>query len=291
MITQGPRMAFRRLLSSAEETKWMYREAKTSPPGLRAMKVDPALETSQVARLRAFRVVALFNVGMNEYDSTFAFLPLDAAQAYFQVPGAATQIEVFVEDPTRVRAVTREIQRAMADRPVRILDWQESNNSFFAAVQVERNVMFLILTLIILVAAFNIVTTQTMLVKDKRRDIAILRTVGARRGAVMRVFLMCGAAIGVGGDRDDRVDEARPAEEAVVPVEEVEQRRQHRRRREIPIRRREARPQACSGPPPACCSAWSSAPTSRRSGSSSSGSPVPSSSRPRSTSSPSSPPS
>jgi lipoprotein-releasing system permease protein len=82
---------------------------------------------------------------------------------------------------------------------VRILDWQESNNSFFAAVQVERNVMFLILTLIILVAAFNIVTTQTMLVKDKRRDIAVLRTVGARRGAVLRVFLMCGAAIGVLG--------------------------------------------------------------------------------------------
>jgi lipoprotein-releasing system permease protein len=150
-------------------------------------------------RLRAFRVVALFNVGMNEYDSTFAFMPLEAAQAYFQMPGAATQIEVFVEEPTRVRAATREIQRVLADRPVRILDWQESNNSFFAAVQVERNVMFLILTLIILVAAFNIVTTQTMLVKDKRRDIAILRTMGARRGAVLRVFLMCGAAIGVLG--------------------------------------------------------------------------------------------
>ncbi len=150
-------------------------------------------------RLRAFRVVALFNVGMNEYDSSFAFLPLEAAQAYFQLPGAATQIEVFAEDPTRVRAATREIQRALADLPVRVVDWQESNNSFFAAVQVERNVMFLILTLIILVAAFNIVTTQTMLVKDKRRDIAILRTVGARRGAVLRVFLMCGAAIGVLG--------------------------------------------------------------------------------------------
>ena len=136
-------------------------------------------------RLRAFRIVAIFNVGMNDYDSTFVFLPLAAAQAYFQMPDAATQIEVFVDDPTRVRATTREIWRALADRPVRILDWQESNNSFFAAVQVERNVMFLILTLIILVAAFNIVTTQTMLVKDKRRDIAILRTVGARarRGA------------------------------------------------------------------------------------------------------------
>ena len=110
-------------------------------------------------RLRAFRVAAIFDVGMNEYDSTFVFLPLAAAQAYFQMPDAATQIEVFVDDPTRVRAATREIWRALADRPVRILDWQDVNNSFFAAVQVERNVMFLILTLIILVAAFNIVTT------------------------------------------------------------------------------------------------------------------------------------
>ena len=176
--------------------------ACASGVGDRITLVSPqgrATVVGTLPRLRAFRIAAIFNVGMNEYDSTFAFLPLAAAQAYFQMPEAATQIEVFVEDPTRVRAATREIWRALADRPVRLLDWQESNNSFFAAVQVERNVMFLILTLIILVAAFNIVTTQTMLVKDKRRDIAILRTVGARRGAVLRVFLMCGAAIGVLG--------------------------------------------------------------------------------------------
>jgi lipoprotein-releasing system permease protein len=87
----------------------------------------------------------------------------------------------------------------MGDTPVRILDWQESNSSFFAAVQVERNVMFLILTLIILVAAFNIVSSLIMLVKDKGRDIAILRTMGATRGAILRVFLLCGASVGVVG--------------------------------------------------------------------------------------------
>jgi lipoprotein-releasing system permease protein len=153
-----------------------------------------------VPRVRSYRVVALFNVGMNEYDSSFVFMPLEAAQLYFQMPDAATQVEVFVQDPTRVRAVNFEIRRALAsERAVRIVDWQDANSSFFNAVQVERNVMFLILTLIIIVAAFNIISSLIMLVKDKGRDIAILRTMGATRGAVMRIFLLCGASIGVLG--------------------------------------------------------------------------------------------
>ena len=149
-------------------------------------------------RLRAYTVAAMFEVGMNEYDSSYVFLPLEAAQLYFQTGDAATQVEVFVQDPTRVRAVHRDIRAALAE-PVRILDWQEANSSFFAAVQVERNVMFLILTLIIIVAAFNIVSSLIMLVKDKGRDIAVLRTIGATRSAVLRIFLMCGALIGVVG--------------------------------------------------------------------------------------------
>ena len=149
-----------------------------------------------VPRLRAYKVVALFNVGMNEYDSSFAYLPMQAAQIYFQQPDAATQIEVFVADPTRVRQVNRAIREALAGKPIRIIDWQDANSSFFNAVQVERNVMFLILTLIIIVAAFNIISSLIMLVKDKGRDIAILRTMGATRGAIMRVFLLCGASIG-----------------------------------------------------------------------------------------------
>jgi lipoprotein-releasing system permease protein len=136
---------------------------------------------------------------MYEYDNSYVFLPIGAAQAYFATGDAATQIEVFVADPDRVREVSRAIRAAITDRQIRILDWQQSNSAFFAAVQVERNVMFLILTLIIIVAAFNIVSSLVMLVKDKGRDIAILRTMGASRGAVMRIFLMCGASIGVLG--------------------------------------------------------------------------------------------
>jgi lipoprotein-releasing system permease protein len=152
-----------------------------------------------VPRIRAYRVVALFDIGMFEYDSGFAFLPLDAAQTYFQTPGAVTQIEVFVDNPDTVRRTGRAILDAMPDAPIRLVDWTQANSSFFAAVQVERNVMFLILTLIILVAAFNIISSLIMLVKDKQRAIAVLRTMGATRGAVLRIFLMCGAAIGVIG--------------------------------------------------------------------------------------------
>lgn len=151
-----------------------------------------------VPRLRAYTVAALFEVGMNEYDSTFVFLPMAAAQTFFQTGDTANQIEVFVEDPLKARAVNDAI-RAAAGRPLRILDWQDANSSFFNAVKVERNVMFLILTLIIIVAAFNIVSSLIMLVKDKGRDIAVLRTMGATRGNVMRIFLLCGASVGVMG--------------------------------------------------------------------------------------------
>ncbi|WP_137178627.1 lipoprotein-releasing ABC transporter permease subunit [Roseomonas sp. AR75] len=152
-----------------------------------------------VPRVRAYTVVALFQVGMHEYDSSFVFLPMQAAQVFFQTGDTATQIEVFVRDPTEVRAVTRAIRTALDGTPVRILDWQDANSSFFAAVQVERNVMFLILTLIILVAAFNIISSLIMLVKDKGRDIAILRTMGATSGSILRIFLLCGASVGVAG--------------------------------------------------------------------------------------------
>ena len=152
-----------------------------------------------VPRVRAYTVVALFQVGMHEYDNGFVFLPMAAAQLFFQTGDGATQVEVFVQDPTAVRAVSRAIRAALSGTPVRIVDWQDSNSSFFAAVQVERNVMFLILTLIIVVAAFNIISSLIMLVKDKGRDIAILRTMGATRGAILRIFLLCGASVGVLG--------------------------------------------------------------------------------------------
>ncbi|CAH2604833.1 Lipoprotein releasing system transmembrane protein LolC [Rhodovastum atsumiense] len=152
-----------------------------------------------IPRIRSYKVVAIFQVGFNEADTGFVYLPLEAAQVFFRVPNAATQIEVLTADPDRVQVVNREIRTALSGQPVRVVDWTQSNNSFFAAVEVERNVMFLILTLIILVAAFNIVSSLIMMVKDKTRDIAVLRTLGAGQGAIMRIFLLCGASVGVAG--------------------------------------------------------------------------------------------
>jgi lipoprotein-releasing system permease protein len=152
-----------------------------------------------IPRVRSYKVVAIFQVGMNEYDTAYVFLPLEAAQVFFQKPGAVTQIEVRVTDPVEVGGVSRDIRQALAGMPIQVVDWQQNNNSFFAAVQVEQNVMFLILTLIILVAAFNVISSLIMMVKDKTRDIAVLRTLGAGRGAIMRIFLMCGASVGITG--------------------------------------------------------------------------------------------
>jgi lipoprotein-releasing system permease protein len=149
-------------------------------------------------RLRAFRVAAIYEVGMFEYDNAFVFLPMEAGQGFFRTGDDVSGIEVFVRDPQRVWLARRDVISA-AQQPVRVLDWQQANSSFFNAVQVERNVMFLILTLIILVAAFNIISSLIMLVKDKSRDIAILRTMGASRGSILRIFFMAGASIGVLG--------------------------------------------------------------------------------------------
>ena len=151
-----------------------------------------------VPRVRAYRVVATFNIGMFEYDSSFVFMPLEAAQVYFRLPDAVTNLEVYVDSVSRTRSVGVEISRLLSGAG-RVIDWQQLNASFFNAIQVERNVMFLILTLIIVVAAFNIISSMIMLVKDKGRDIAILRTMGATSGMVMRIFFLAGASVGIIG--------------------------------------------------------------------------------------------
>jgi lipoprotein-releasing system permease protein len=151
-----------------------------------------------VPRARAYRVAATFEIGMYEYDSTFVFMPLAAAQVYFRAGGGVSGIEVMLADADAAPRARRMIQTALGPG-VRTYDWQQANSHFFTALQVERNVMFLILTLIILVAAFNIISSMIMLVKDKGRDIAILRTMGAPRGAILRVFLIAGSSIGVVG--------------------------------------------------------------------------------------------
>jgi len=151
-----------------------------------------------VPRMRAYRIVATFEIGMYEYDSSFVYMPLKAAQLYFRKADGVTNLEVMVEDAERAVDIGRDISAALGGVG-RIHDWQRANSSFFNAIQVERNVMFLILTLIILVAAFNIVSSLIMLVKDKGRDIAILRTMGATRGMIMRIFFIAGAGIGTTG--------------------------------------------------------------------------------------------
>ncbi|MCC3306117.1 lipoprotein-releasing ABC transporter permease subunit [Sneathiella sp. HT1-7] len=149
-------------------------------------------------RVKTYDVAALFDTGMYEYDSGYIYMSLKAAQSYFRLGEGVTALEVFAVDPDKALEIRREIIQAVNIRAF-IYDWQQSRASFFNALEVERNVMFMILTLIILVAAFNIISSLIMLVKDKGRDVAILRTMGATRGMIMRVFFIAGASIGVVG--------------------------------------------------------------------------------------------
>jgi lipoprotein-releasing system permease protein len=149
-------------------------------------------------RMRGYRIVATFEVGMYEYDSTFVYMPLSGAQSFFRLGNRVNAVEVWLDDPEALAEARQDVFRAVPGG-VRIFDWQQANSHFFTALQVERNVMFLILTLIVLVAAFNIVSSLIMLVKEKGADIAILRTMGATRGMVMRIFVLSGASVGVVG--------------------------------------------------------------------------------------------
>ena len=170
-------------------------------PGSQITLISPkgaATALGSVPRIKTFTVGAVFEVGMYEYDNSFVYIPLADAQAYFQLPDRVNAVEILVEDPERIGGYRRELQSRLPPE-LRLVDWQQLNSHFFAALQVERNVMFLILTLIILVAAFNIITGITMLVKSKGRDIAIMRSMGATRGAILRVFFLSGASIGVVG--------------------------------------------------------------------------------------------
>ena len=152
-----------------------------------------------VPRMKSYQVIGTFDVGMYEYDSSFIFMPLEAAQTYFGLKGAVTNIDVTLDDDKLLRPVRRTIEESIGGMGAYVYDWKQTNAAFFNAIEVERNVMFIILTLIILVAAFNIITGLIMLVKDKGRDIAVLRTMGATKGMVMRIFFMDGAVIGLVG--------------------------------------------------------------------------------------------
>ncbi|MGI6247034.1 MAG: lipoprotein-releasing ABC transporter permease subunit [Pseudochelatococcus sp.] len=149
-------------------------------------------------RIKSYPIVAIFEIGMSEFDAAFVYMPLEEAQNYFNRDGDVSVIEVFVADADRVDEARAAIDQA-AGRQIMMTDWRQRNRTFFSALEVERNVMFLILLLIVLVAALNIVSGLIMLVKDKSADIATLRTIGATRGAIMRVFLITGASIGISG--------------------------------------------------------------------------------------------
>ncbi|MBG77832.1 MAG: lipoprotein-releasing system transmembrane subunit LolC [Alphaproteobacteria bacterium] len=151
-----------------------------------------------IPRQRSFDVALVFDVGMYEYNSGFLFMPLEAAQVFFQSRNAVKSLEVFINDPDDVDRMREAIDISLGG-DAGVYDWRDMNSSFFNALQVERNVMFLILTMIILVAAFNIVSSMIMLVKDKTSDIAILRTMGATRGNMLKIFIFTGASIGIIG--------------------------------------------------------------------------------------------
>ena len=151
-----------------------------------------------VPRIKSYRVIGTFDMGMFEYDSNYIFMPLEAAQKYFGLKEAVSVIDVSLKDESKLPQMRSMLQRSVS-LDAYVYDWKQTNAAFFNAIDVERNVMFLILTLIILVAAFNIITGLIMLVKDKGRDVAVLRTMGATRGMIMRIFFIDGAFIGIVG--------------------------------------------------------------------------------------------
>ncbi len=149
-------------------------------------------------RVKSYKISGTFEIGMSEYDASIIYMPLEEAQLYFNAEGLVQSIELFVSNPDDIDALRPKVEDA-AGRQIFISDWRQRNQTFFSALQVERNVMFMILTLIVLVAALNIISGLIMLVKDKSSDIAILKTMGASSGSVLRIFFMTGAAIGIAG--------------------------------------------------------------------------------------------
>lgn len=149
-------------------------------------------------RIKVYPVAATFEVGMSDINSAFVIMPLAKSQAYFSRDNDVTAIEVYVDDPDHVQSIGKSIDKA-AGRPVTLTDWRQRNSAFFTALQVERNVMFWILLMLVVMAALGVVSSMAMLVQSKQTDIAIMRTMGATRGAMMRIFFMTGMSIGIVG--------------------------------------------------------------------------------------------
>ncbi len=169
-----------------------------------ALKIISA-ETSEtiigaIPRIKTYEVAGVFESGLYEYDSTTVFANFEMAQIHFRFPESVSAIEIFANDPTKIAEIKLQLFEILVNYPnLYTTDWQQANASFIDALKVESTVMFLILTLIILVAAFNIISSMIMLVNDKNKNIALLRTLGMSKAGVMRIFLICGSSIGVVG--------------------------------------------------------------------------------------------
>jgi lipoprotein-releasing system permease protein len=152
-----------------------------------------------IPRLKDFSVSGVFDVGMYEYDAGIIFIPLEAAQKFFSLDDNVSTIEISVADPKNIAKIKEQVFAVISDKPYYITDWREANASLLESIDVQSNVLFLILALIILVAAFNIISGMVMLVNDKNKEIAILRTIGMKRKSVITIFILCGTAIGILG--------------------------------------------------------------------------------------------
>ena len=171
-------------------------------PGSKITLISPqgaATAFGVVPRVRAFTVAAVFDAGLSDYNTGVVFLPMPMAQIFFQKPDAITGFQIRVADPENIEPQVRGIQAALAGRTLLIRDWRHANDQILGILQIQKHTMFIVLGMIVLVAAFNVISSLIMLVKDKTADIAVLRTIGASAGAVLRIFLMCGAFVGVRG--------------------------------------------------------------------------------------------
>jgi lipoprotein-releasing system permease protein len=158
----------------------------------------PASPFGQTPRRKVYDIAAVFMIGMSEFDTAFVYMPLKEAQIYFDKDDEVSTIELTIDNPEDADRISQ-LAIDVAGRPILTSDWKIRNQTFVGALEVERNVMFIILMLIVMVAALNIISGLIMLVRSKARDIAILRTMGASQGSILRVFLMAGASIGVAG--------------------------------------------------------------------------------------------
>ncbi len=185
-VAIGVRMAERLRLSVGDSITLLSPKLTSTPFGT-------------MPRKGTFIVGLVFSAGVSEYDNGLILMPLEAAQGFFQTGDGVTELDVDIADPDGGVLAAHQAIASAVGPDYRVIDWQQANFLFLGALDTERSTMFLILTMIILVAAFNIISSLIMLVKDKTADIAILRTMGATRGMIMRIFFLAGASIGVIG--------------------------------------------------------------------------------------------